>query len=386
MPTVLYIGQNPTAGTGSPIIILRHLQRFAADGWKVSVLGDYGGDYRECRAAGWQVRQLCHRRWWWPPYRKHSASLRWLRLRLLAYEAAAAEPAPDVILSYLAAHSDFSTQLAGHVAQITGAPLHVLVHDDATAFPAARGREAETRRTHEAILAAADTCWFVSPELADCYPSTAPRRRILYPIPEGWDRPAVWREENAARARVYYAGHVWPEQLPLLQRIGTTAAAAGSELAIMARESPALREICQPGSSIRWHAPFPSNREALAHLVADASGVIVSYADSVAQMPWCATSFPSKLVEYCHLGLPVAIVAPTDSAVARWAQRVRFPYFFEPGNLQPLQDWFAGLRQRDVWQVRAALSLHLARTEFDPRRIQAELANALLPGTERRAA
>jgi hypothetical protein len=91
-------------------------------------------------------------------------------------------------------------------------------------------------------------------------------------------------------------------------------------------------------------------------------------------------------VEYCHLGLPIAIVAPADSSVARWAQRVRFPYIFEPNNLAPLHEWFGGLRRREVWQVRAALSLHLARAEFDPRHIQSELANEMIRGTERRAA
>jgi hypothetical protein len=385
MPSLLYIGENPGAGTGSPIIILRHLQRFAADGWTISVIGDYGGDYRACHAAGWSVTQLCHRRWWWPPYRQKFASLRWLRLRLLAYEAAAANPSPDAILSYFAAHSDFSAQLATHVAQVTGAPLHMLAHDDAASFPYARGRELELRRFHESILSAADACWFVSPELADCYPATAPRRRILYPIPEGWHQPAVWNEERVRRPRVYYAGYVWPQQLPLLAREARAAHAAGAELVIMSRESVALRALCDT-EPVRWHAPFPTNQEALAHLVADAAGLIVSYADTIAAMPWCETSFPSKLVEYCHLGLPIAIVAPNDSAIARWAQRVRFPYFFEPSNMKALQDWFSGLRQREVWQVRSALSLHLARTEFDPRRIHSSLADALIPGTERRAA
>ncbi len=385
MPSLLYIGENPGSGTGSPIIVLRHLKRFAADGWTISVIGDYGGDYRTCREAGWAVTQLCHRRWWWPPYRQQSASLRWLRLRLLAYEAAAANPAPDAIFSYFAAHSDFSAQLATHVAQVTGAPLHMLAHDDAASFPYARGREKELRRFHEGILAAADACWFVSPELADCYPATAAQRRLLYPIPEGWHPPAAWTEERVKYPRVYYAGYVWPQQLPLLGREARCARDAGAELVVMSRQSDALRAFCE-AEPARWHAPFPTNREALAHLVDDAAGLIVSYADTIADMPWCETSFPSKFVEYCHLGLPIAIVAPPDSAIARWAQRTRYPYLFEPTNLAGLQDWFAGLRRREVWQVRAALSLHLARTEFNPDHIHASLANAMIPGTQRRAA
>lgn len=385
MSSLLYIGQNPTVGTGSPIIVLRHLQRFAADGWNISVLGEYGGNYDACRQAGWSVAQLCHRKWWWPPYRQHSNSLRWLRLRLLAHEAASSIPRPDVVLSYLAAHSDFSTQLAAHVAQIVGAPLHVLVHDDATAFPYACGRESEIRRLHESILASADTCWFVSPELADCFPSTAPRRRVLYPIPEGWNAPAQWRDHFARSPEIYYAGHVWNEQLPVLARIGRTAHRSGTRLVIMARESIGLRALSDT-EPVQWRAPFPTNREALAHLATEAAGVVVSYADKVAAMPWCATSFPSKLVEYCHLGLPIAIVAPPDSAVAHWAHRVRFPFFFEPNDTDRLDRWCQNLRDRHAWQECADLSLHLARSEFDPRRIQAQLADAFLDGTECRAA
>ncbi len=385
MPSLLYIGQNPTVGTGSPIIVLRHLQRFARDGWHISILGEYGGNYDLSRQAGWNVVHLCHRKWWWPPYRQHSNGLRWLRLRLLALDAANALSRPDVVLSYLAAHSDFSTQLATHVSQVTGAPLHVLVHDDATAFPYARGRESALRRLHESILAGADTCWFVSPELADCFPATAPRRRILYPIPEGWDRPARWNENFRLSPEIYYAGHVWNEQLPVLARIGRTAQRSGAQLVIMARESVGLRALCDT-EPIRYRAPFPTNREALAHLATDAAGAIVSYADKISSMPWSATSFPSKLVEYCHLGLPIAIVAPPDSAVARWAARVRFPSCFSPSDTAALDRWCQQLRDPSAWQELASLSLQLARTEFDPENIQAQLAGGFLDGTERRAA
>jgi hypothetical protein len=385
MPTLLYIGQNPAAGTGSPIIVLRHLQRLAAEGWDVDVLADYGGEYAACRAAGWTVKQLCHRRWWWPPYRDHPAGLRWMRLRLLAREAAARNPAPDVILSYLASHTDFSADLASHVAQITGAPLHILVHDDAAAFPAARGRETELRREHERILRNADTCWFVSPELADCFSIPASRRKILYPLPEGWPQPAVWRERLARRTQVYYAGHLWSEQLPLLGRVADCASEAGAELAVLSRPSAPLRALSE-AHRFRLQAPFATNGEALAHLATEASAVIVSYAETVDAMPWSATSFPSKLVEYCHLGVPIAIIAPANSAVGRWAERSRFPYFFEPAQLDRLKEWFAGLRDRRRWEEAAAVSLQLARSEFDPERIQAALSNAFLAGTESRAA
>lgn len=385
MPSLLYIGQNPGAGTGSPVIVLRHLRRFAAAGWTISILADYGGDYAACRAAGWTVTTLCHRRWWWPPYRQDSARLRWIRLRLLARDAAARFTRPDVILSYLAYHSDFSAELATHVAQVTGAPLHMLVHDDATAFPTAAGREAEIHAAHEAILRDADTCWFVSPELAARFPSVGSRSRQLFPIPEGWTKPAAWREELQRTTRVYYAGHVWPEQMPLLARASQQARASGAELAIVAKPTPELRAFCDQ-HRIHWQPPFGTNPEVLEHLVRHAAGVIVSYADTVAAMPWCATSFPSKLVEYAHLGLPIGIFAPPESSVGRWARRTGFAGFFAPNDVAAMERWFTELRSRRTWEMQAAASLQLARREFDPEQIQAELANTLRPGTERRAA
>jgi hypothetical protein len=381
MPNLLYVGQNPTAGTGSPIIVLRHLRRFAADGWKIHVLADYGGDYTACLAAGWKVIHPPHRKWWWPPYREGHSILRWLRLRMLAREVVAATSPPDVVFGYLAAHADFSADLAAHVSRMTGAPLHMLVHDDGAAFPYAKGRESEIRRTHNGILKSAETCWFVSPELAECYPSTKATSRQLYPIPEGWDSPAVWRAKLSQYSPVYYAGYLWPEQYPLMKRVAQLAVAGGAELVLMTRQNDQLREFLN-AEPVRWQPPFPTNREALAHLVEEAAGVLVSYADAVAEMPWCATSYPSKLVEYCHLGLPVAIVAPADSSVGRWAKRMDYPYYFAPGELAQLQEWFAGLREPEIWKEGAAVAVKFAQTEFNPERIQAELANAMIGGTE----
>lgn len=383
--TLLYVGQNPAAGTGSPIIVLRHLKRFAADGWKVVVVGEYGGNYDECIAAGWTVIYPVRRRWWWPPYREKLSASRWLRLRLLASDIVAQAPAPDVIFGYLAAHSAFSAELAVQISRHSRVPLHFLAHDDAAAFPYAKGREAELRREHGRILSAAAFSWFVSPELAACFPNTSGNGRLLYPIPEGWSEPAQWHGELAHRSAVYYAGHLWPEQLPLMTRVARSVAAADGELVLMARQTEAVREFCLTEPA-RWQPQFPTNREALAHLAAEAAAVLVSYADTIDDMPWCATSFPSKLVEYCHLGIPVAIVAHADSSVAKWARRVGFPYCFEPKDLQSFQGWVAGLRQKELWEERAGLSLKFARSEFDPNRIQARLANAMTAGTERRSA
>ncbi|HEX2099269.1 MAG TPA: hypothetical protein VHF69_01325, partial [Candidatus Synoicihabitans sp.] len=107
MPTLTYIGQAPADGTGSPVIVLRHLQRLAAGGWQIRVVAERGQDTSACERAGWNVSDLPLRRRWWPPYRPNQPLLRRIRMWLLARECLRldAHHPPDAILGYLAAHS-----------------------------------------------------------------------------------------------------------------------------------------------------------------------------------------------------------------------------------------------------------------------------------------
>lgn len=374
MPNLTYIGQTPTEGTGSPVIVLRHLRHLAARGWEITIIGEHGQDTSACERAGWTVQHLPLRRRWWPPFHSDKPLLRKLRTTLLARECRRATVAapPDAIFGYLAAHADFSSEIAAHFARQTGRPLTLLVHDDAAAFGKDAAEKKVLRRRHAWILRQAHRCWFVSPELAREYDVDEEARRVLLPIPEGWEQPADWSPARALSPRVYYAGALWPPQFPLLAQIARTLHAAGTRLVILSRETPELRAFLasEPADGLN---PFPGNRDALAHLVRDAAGLLVAYTATVAEMPWIATSFPSKFIEYSHLGLPCAVVAPTGSAFGRWAERNTFPAFFPPDRLDAFGRWAASLRDANRWRELAGIMRELARREFDCAEIQRKL-------------
>jgi Glycosyl transferase 4-like domain len=373
MASILYIGQNPTDGTGSPIIIQRHLRRFAADGWEVRLVAEFGGNYAACFAAGWRLINLPLRRVWWPPFRDHNPFLRKIRLVLLAQEIRKSQVnPPDVIFSYLASHTEFSSDLAAHYTRLSRRPLHVLVHDDATAFPRAKHCSAALRRRQNAALAPASTAWFVSPELAETYESvSASRKRVILPIPEGDGQPAEW---NSTRAflKIYYAGHIWPEQVPLLERCASAIANAGGKLIVLANQCLALREAAAR-TPLEIMPHFASNTEALDHLRMNASAVIVSYADDTSSMPWSTTSFPSKLIEFAHLGLPIALVAPLETAAQSWARKTMFKPTFLPLEMEALKMWVSGLSVAARWNEASAAVLQLARDHGNPTVLHGEL-------------
>ncbi len=380
MPRLLYIGQTPTEGTGSPVIILRHLRRLAKSGWEIIIIGEHGQDTTACTREGFSVLQLPHRRPWWPPFRHDKPLTRAIRTWLLAREAlnlCGSDKRPDVLLGYLAAHADFSPEIAARLAKQTGIPLTLLIHDDAACFGKTPAEIAMLRRRHAWILRQAHRNWFVSPELAAQYDVPEQNRHVLLPIPEGYTPPASsppTPHPSPITSRVYYAGYIWPPPPPLFARIARTLASVGVRLTLICRESEELRAFlaAEPAD----HLPlFPTNREALDHLVQNASGLLVAYAETSAAMPWVKTSFPSKFIEYAHLGLPIAIVAPSDSSICLWADARNFPYAFAPHQLDRLAIWASQLREQRA--VLTAPVQKLAANELNPEHIQAQFEKHL---------
>lgn len=377
--SLTYIGQTPAEGTGSPVIILRHLRRLAGHGWTITIIGEHGQDTSACENAGWSVKHLPLRRPWWPPFRPQSNLLRSVRTALLARECRhlTADNPPDAIFGYLAAHADFSAEIAAHLARGTSTPFSLLVHDDAAAFSSTENEKYQLRKRHRWIARQTHRCWFVSPELAAEYAVPLAARRVLLPIPEGWPKAAVFTAARSQHPKIYYAGFIWPAQYPLLTKIARSLDSAGARLVLLTRKTPeSAAFVAQEPAD--WMQPFPTNREALSHLVDNAAGLLVSYSETVPEMPWVATSYPSKFVEYSHLGLPCAIVAPEESAIGRWAQRESYPYFYSPARLEAFQKWAMSLKAEDHWRGLASTAVALSRGPFSPETIHAQLEEALL--------
>ena len=379
MPHLLYIGQTPAEGTGSPVIVLRHLERLSDAGWTISLVVEPGQDTSACVKANWTVATLPLRRKWWPPLRRSLGFTRSIRSWLLARECERlfSRTPPDAVLGYLAAHDDFLSEVATRYAARCHAPLSLLIHDDAAAFAHDQSDKVRLHRRHRWMLGHAHRRWFVSPELAIAYGVEPTCECLLPPISSAKPEPAQWQPTFSGTPHVYYAGFIWPAQFPLLRKIATILHEAGAKLVLLTQSSPALLEFLR-GCPVAHVAPFPTNREALRHLAREAAGVIVSYSDQVSDMPWIATSFPSKLVEYTHLGLPCAIVAPADSAVGRWARSDLYRNFFRPEDAESLGAWARDLRKESTWKKRSEPSRLLATGQFSPERIQATFMQGLL--------
>ncbi|XHR30182.1 MAG: hypothetical protein ACFUZC_06405 [Chthoniobacteraceae bacterium] len=367
-PRLVYFGQTPDQGTGSPVILLRHLRRLAAGGWRIELVTEDGQS--DALAEKWPIHHLSLRKPWWPPFRAGNRFLRSLRMRLWAGECARFFPeAPQAIVSYLSLYSEMHSEVAAHYARRCSAPLTLIIHDYPPDFPGFDRRQtAPMLRRSEWILKQAHQLWFVSPELADQYDVPASKKHVLPPIPEGVAERARWRAENA-RPLIVYAGFAYPAQMPLFARLARVIAAAGGRLLILSRSTPELCALCE-AEPVEHRDLFPTNREALDFITRNASAVLVSYSERVEEMPWTRTSFPSKFVEFSQTGLPALLVAPRETALGQWATRNAYPDFYAPERIENAAAFVEALKTERGWAEKSANSSHFAETEFNPDVIQ----------------
>ena len=372
---IVYFGQTPSQGTGSPITILRHLQRFAAEGHRISVIGEWGAP----STSAWPVLRLPHRRFWWPPFGANADWLRAWRMRLWAGESARVlGERPTAVLTYLGYHSGLLSEVAAHYARRFRLPLSTIVHDDVAAFPSADPVAVKaTQQRYRWILEQAHRNWFVSEELAAAYGQSGGEDAVLLPIPEGTNRQTQWRTSFADRPVIVSAGFLYDEQIPLLTRLARIIDRAGGHLLLLTRETPALRDLCTR-EPITLKALLPSNSDALDFVATEAAGFLTAYCDRVEEMPWIRSSYPSKVVEFSHAGLPMLFVSPAASAIHRWNVTHAVPYNFTPDQEAGISDFVGALQDPAGWEKAARSTRDLAEADFDPVRIHARLAGTLV--------
>ena len=354
--------------------MLRHLQRFAAAGHRISVIGEWG----QSSSAGWTVHHLPHRRFWWPPFGAKDGALRSIRMRLWAGECDRLLGAPpEAVLTYLSYHSELLSEVAAHYARRRRLPLTTIVHDDVAAFR--KGDAEETRtlgRRYRWIMAQAQQNWFVSPELAQAYGFGGGADSVLLPIPEGAAHRVEWREDFSHKPLVIYAGFIHEPQLPLLARLGRIIDHAGGHLMLLARESPALRDLCAM-NPITLKGLLPSNREALDFVAAHGAAFLAAYCERIEDMPWIRSSFPSKVVEFSHVGLPLLFVAPAGSAIHRWNAERQIAGNFAPDQEAGIAEFIVALKDPKSWDRLARQMRGLAASDFDPAQIHQRLTGKL---------
>ncbi|MBI4783115.1 MAG: glycosyltransferase family 4 protein [Oscillatoriophycideae cyanobacterium NC_groundwater_1537_Pr4_S-0.65um_50_18] len=371
----------PSQGTGSPIILWRHLTQLEAQGWKISIIAPE----QQLRAIApfpstWQVIPLVGRRWWWPPLRQQIPGL--LKLRLALWQSDCdryfRHEKPSQILTFLCKTPPL---LAANLAKSWQVPLSVIIHDQEEFWATSESDRRWIRRSAKQVLDRATRILPVSQELGQAYPLQNPQKcSVLYPISEPISCGQVeWNPQFQTHPVIAHAGRLHPFQIPNFQRLAQALQKVNGTLLVVApKDNPTLVQLMQTCPNIQAQEPFEQNRQVVEFLAEKASCILVSYSFSLAEQPWAATSFPSKLVEFCQLGLPLLILAPPKTAAAAWAEQQQWIGHIDRLDQAQFTQAVAQLVTQETWLQMANQTRQAAATEFDCDRIQAQFESELM--------
>lgn len=233
--------------------------------------------------------------------------------------------APEAVLTVAHGHAWVA---AAEYARRRNLPLHVVIHDDwprMVSLPAAFSDRVD--RQVAAIYPSATSRLCVSPWMEEEY-----QRRyhadgdVMYPsrsiTSPPFDGPPERLAASGQGLTIALAGNIRArEYFQLLARVGRALAPAGGRVLVFGPTTAELARaegLDEPNVSFEGLLP-PA--VLAGRLRADADVLLVQMAFDPAEESNMRTSFPSKLVDYTHVGVPLLISGPEYATAVQWSRR-----------------------------------------------------------------
>ncbi len=365
-------------------MVYRHLRGLVDSGWNVTVSPPAAAIRPLPPGHGFEILPLPARRFWWPPSSNRLPLTQWLRAglwyRSMRSNPSWARPVPDCVLTVLWGHSSLT---ALYLARFWGVPLAVWVHDlfREMGLPARQARDGE--RLMRAVLREADRVWTVSEELGSaldplCRPGAV---RPLAAVPERDSAPAGgWNPQFRANPVIAHAGAFHPYHVGYLAAVaGAAEKRGGSLLVVTPSDNPALAQLRATGIRFRHQSSFPSSAEALRFLAREASALTIMYPLDPSDYAHPPLGFPSRLIEFSHLGLPILLAAPPGNPLINWARRNDWPLVLEHADWSALESLVQQLSQEGAWRSLSARMLAIADDACNPSKIHRQFSRRIAP-------
>jgi hypothetical protein len=364
----------PGVPGGGEVMVYRHLHGLVQLGWNVTVAAPAVALRPLPDGHGFNVRPLPSRQWWWPPSTpRWPLTQRWrahLWSRALRSNPAWANPPPDCVLTVLWGQASLT---AADLARAWRVPLAVWVHDLLRELDLTPREHRECERLTRTVLQAAARVWAVSQELADflepqCRPGAV---RLLTPVPEQGVEPAGgWFPRFRPGPVVAHAGAFHPYHVPYLSAVAAaTARLDGRLLVVTPAGNPALAQLRATGARFQHQESFGSSAEALRFLAAEASALTIMYPFERSAYRVSPVGFPSRLIEFSHLCLPIILAAPPDNPLIRWGERQQWPLRLTSLDGKALDSLLAQLAHEPTWRQLATRMRGIANSVCNPQQI-----------------
>jgi hypothetical protein len=325
---ILFISEVlPIDTFASQVVFFRHLTRLAEEGHEVHVLTDENSFASRSKELpeSFRLHLLPNRKWYYPPY-KPGGPLQAFRFWDYYHNHVSTiikENGIECLLGFV--YGEYLSPFVAYLKEKTGLPLYSFFHDDTAELNFFRPRNSIAKNT-AAILKASDKVMIASEGFTENWKEYRDKFELLYPIPEAsreGNAIAKWEGLSAG-----YSGSVYNELLPCLGEVAEIFEALGVQFRIIGNNKK-INELQASFSNVACMPMFDTADEANAYLSNHCDFCVVPYPMDLSKMPWIRTCFPSKLIQYCQLGIPTLVIAPKESALGQWCIKQKWILYAE---------------------------------------------------------
>ncbi len=365
----------PSDGIGIFIVLKRHLSRLSNNGWDISIIApDYSFNDIELENS-WNIIKLPFRKWWWPPYRKSNKML--LKMRLFCFYLHCRNKLKinkkTCILTSIPSNNILYPLFANFLSYIHKKPLFTFLFDQMELYEKREKNIDQSKNFIIKILNSSKVVWTVSENLKQIYKDDNNEKniKILYPIPHGGiGQFKSWNDSFSVNPKIIYSGYVYESQVKHLEDVSNALKRVNGTLEIITNiTSESLKRLIDLQDNVKHNNYFNSNEDSLNYLYNNASLILVIHPLNLDNEPWLNTSFPSKLIEYSHLGFPIIIISRDDTSLGVWAKENSWKAHLTNKNYKEMEKLFESLTKKTEWEDMSKDSVRLAKSLFNPNNI-----------------
>jgi glycosyltransferase involved in cell wall biosynthesis len=364
------------AGGGS-VVVYRHLKRLKNEGYQVVVI------YLNSLILGGQhddaFEYVCvSKKNWHPPLRRKTPLLTKIRI-LLTFKYLTKifrfNPDTDLILGIL---GEVSNLLLLQIRRKLGIPFYMFFHDDFI-FNEYAFENLLTRKNVNEVLKHSCYIFPVSDPLTNILLEKGINNAArLYPIPEGYTGTGRAQFVNKGQGlNLLTAGTFGPVHFDILKKIGQASNSTNSKFYCVTDLPLDLQGQLTSGGNVSYVPRFQTTSQLFDYILKSIDILIVFYSFNVSTEPRLLTSFPSKFIEYCHLGLPIILIAPQQSSLGKWAVLNNWLCYINNDEPSNISQQIEKLKDAVYWESSRQQSLLFAKNDFNPDLIHEQFVNCL---------
>jgi hypothetical protein len=347
--------------TGGSIVLYRHLKRFEQEGYEVIFI-----NCSPVNKGNSNFRQInLEKKFWHPPLRKVTPMLTRIRTRLQAKSLIQTFnfTKGDILIGLL---EDYVSYLIYFLAKQVNIPYYLFFHDD-NIFNRYFEENILTRRKISKIIENCRYFFVVSEPMKEIISLHGGQNvSVIYPIPDGAfiaNRKRIKSEKFTFAVSGMLLPYFFEKTVA---KINEAIEETDTNLILIGSFNRDYKNSLQHASKISIYERFVKLYDLFKFLVEETDVIIVFYSSDTDEEIRSRYSFPSRFVEFCHLGIPILIIAPESAAISKWAIKNSWLSYVNNETKTDLVDIINKLKNPDFRLACIKQCRYFAKNTFNP--------------------